>query len=77
MNFVLIALGAASIVYATIVFFLRSKLQRGRKAGMESIGLAKASPLEPKSPLGYALVRCIPIVIVGVGFLSFGLFGRL
>lgn len=72
----MIAVGATGVVAGGLTFIFRAQLHAGRNANRESIGLAADTRLEPRSDLGYALVRSVPLCLLGGAFVLWGLFGN-
>lgn len=69
-----LALGIATMLIGTAIFVFRRQFHIGQRDYQRALGFPESSPLEPKSDLGYALVRCIPLWVGGVALVILALF---
>lgn len=68
-----LALGIVTALIGTAIFVFRRRVHAGDRDMRRDLGFAVDLPLEPKSDLGYALVRSIPLWLGGITFIVLAL----
>jgi hypothetical protein len=68
-----LVLGAVAVLIGTAIFVFRVQFRAGQRSYLKSLGFPESSTLEPRSDLGYALARSVPLWIGGVVFIMLAL----